>query len=82
MIDGVHFQTKHPVRVLFKKYRCSKCGDIMSRKWISSVISTDSEEGKKLDTWAGDVGIAGRYRVYKVLLECSKCGLTLDPESF
>ena len=69
MINGIYFQTKHLFRVLFKKYKCCNCGDIMHRKWIYSVISTDSEEGKKLDTWDGDVGMAGRYRVYKVLLE-------------
>ncbi len=82
MIDGIYFQTKHPVRVLFKKYKCGKCGDIMRRKWVFSIVSTESEEGKKLDTWAGDVGMAGRYKVYKVLLECKKCGSTLDPECF
>ena len=82
MVDGVHFQTKHPIRVLFKKYRCSRCGEIMRRKWVSSIVSTDSAEGKELDNWVGDVGMAGRYKAYKVLLQCKKCGSTLDPECF
>ena len=72
-IKGWSFQCESPFFVYFKKHYCPYCGQQLTRKKVSKIIHSDSEEAQHYDFEVADITVKGNMKFTHIEFFCPVC---------